>query len=119
MKFIVEYKPEIHAKLTEELDKEMEKSLKIMDKGVVLMKKKITLPGGRVIVVGESLNEKVNQMLTYTFNYNIDKIGLITIEFNSLADKIPGVKQYTETAMKGKIRSSLKKEFRDGIIKVK
>jgi 1-aminocyclopropane-1-carboxylate deaminase/D-cysteine desulfhydrase-like pyridoxal-dependent ACC family enzyme len=119
MKATILYKPEIHDKMVEALDKEVIKSQGIKEKGVVLLQKKVKLPGGKEVVIGKTINEKVNQMLTYTFNYNIINIGEIVIEFNSLADRIPLVRQYTEKCMKGKIKSEMKKEFKDGIIKIK
>jgi hypothetical protein len=119
MKAQVEYKPEIHKQLVESLNKEVEKSGAIQKKGVTVLEKKVTLPGGRQIVVGKELNKMVNDKLSYTFSYKVIKTGLIEIEFKSLADNIPLVKQYTEKAMKLKMRSELKKEFKDGILKVK
>lgn len=119
MKATVEYNQEIHDKLIASLDKEVEKSKKILTEGVKVLEKKVKLPSGREIVIGKNINDKVNSMLTYSFNYTIIKEGELEIEFKSLADKIPLIKQYTEQAMKTKIRSEMKKEFGKDILKIK
>ena len=119
MKAIVLYKPEIHKRMIEELDKEIEKALRTQREGVKLVEKKVKLPGGKQVVIGKEMNKKVNTMLAYTFNYEVVKEGEIIIEFKSLADKIPMINKYTEKTMKKRIKKEMKKEFGNKIIKIK
>lgn len=123
MKALVKYNPEIHDVLIGSLDKEVEKSKKYAINGVsqyhtLLQKREINV-AGRTIDLTKGLRNQVDSMATHSFSYHIKHKGELEIEFSSLNDRMPSIlRKPAEKLMIIKIKSELKKEFKQDIFSV-
>jgi hypothetical protein len=122
MKVLVKYNPDIHQQLCKSLDKEIQKSKQYTTDGVshhtILKKREINI-AGKTIDLTKGLRDKVDGMSSQNFLYSIRGVGEIEITFKSINDKMPFIIRKTaEKLMMVKIKSELRKEFKQDILSV-
>lgn len=124
MRFLIKYKPEIHSKLCDYLDKEVKQDQKYQQEGIAnktgLLKQRSVTVAGRTIDITKSLRDKVDMMVTHSFYYEIKQVGDITITFGSLVDRLPHITvALQKRLMLFKVKAELRKEFGDSILEIK
>jgi len=121
--FIIKYKTEIHTKLIEELDKEIEKSNRWQQEGLtehnIFLKKRNIQIAGKTIDMTKKMRETIDSMSTHTINYEVVKEGEIILKFKSLVDSTPAIlKKPAEKMELRRLKKEFKKDFGKDILSI-